>query len=155
MPCGFVLAGPSIAAHSTLFEQLERRVSEERTNAFILVSSTDAPNLKGLLKTVIKIGTSSKSLDNEELAKSKCSGRKLLDYDLQLLYDWVKDNEVNQVVLAFRDCEAFDTAVLSEAIELFKSVDTSHNDNDGQLTTVKDYGPTAYHLRYFSESLLP
>lgn len=117
LPAGFVLAGPSIAAHSSIFEQLEQRTSEEIASNFILVSASEAPNLKTLLKAVIKTGTSQSSFD-DELSISKRSGRKLLDYDLQLLYDWVKERGITQIVVAFRDCEPFDSAVLSEAIEL-------------------------------------
>jgi origin recognition complex subunit 3 len=120
LPVGFILAGPSIAAHAFIFEQLLERTQDKRTNVFIPVSSTDGPNLRTLLKAIIKTGTSHTVADEDELAlaPSKRNGRKLLDYDLQILHEWVRENGIKQVVVAFRDCEAFDSVVLSEVIEL-------------------------------------
>jgi origin recognition complex subunit 3 len=120
LPAGFLLAGPSIAAHTLIFEQLQERTQDDIGHIFIPVSSGEGPNLKTLLKAIIKIGTSQSRSDGDELdlLPSKKSGRKLLDYDLQLLSEWIKENGMDQCTIVFRDCEAFDSAVLSEAIEL-------------------------------------
>lgn len=119
LPCGLILAGPSIAAHTTLFEQLEERIANEALIVFALVTSSDAPNLKTVLKAIIKSATARKSLDDDEmeLVSASRKGPKLLNYDLQLLHDWVGENGVEQVVVSFRDIEAFDSNVLSETIE--------------------------------------
>ncbi|KAE9971384.1 hypothetical protein EG328_003140 [Venturia inaequalis] len=119
LPCGLILAGPSIAAHTTLFEQLAERVTDEASTTFALVTSTDAPNLKTVLKVIIKSATARKSVDDDEmeLVSASRKGPKLLNYDLQLLHDWVGENGVEQVVVSFRDIEAFDSNVLSETIE--------------------------------------
>jgi origin recognition complex subunit 3 len=118
LPCGLVLAGPSIAAHATFFEHLAERIAGETSSSFALVTSTDAPNLKTLLKVIIRSAVARKSSDDDELELVSRSrkGPKLLDYDLQLLHEWVLDNNVDQVVVSFRDIEAFDSHVLSEAI---------------------------------------
>ncbi|TID16760.1 Origin recognition complex subunit 3 [Venturia nashicola] len=119
LPCGLILAGPSIAAHTTLFEQLAERISDETSTSFALVTSTDAPNLKTILKATIKSATARKSVDDDEmdLVSASRKGPKLLNYDLQLLHDWVEESGVKQVVVSFRDIEAFDSNVLSETIE--------------------------------------
>ena len=65
LPAGFLLAGPSIAAHSLIFEQLQARSRDEPGNIFITVSSGDGLNLKTLLKAIIKIGTSQKRQDED------------------------------------------------------------------------------------------
>jgi origin recognition complex subunit 3 len=119
LSCGLILAGPSIAAHTTLFEQLADSIVNETSSTFALVTSSDAPNLKTILKTIIKSATSRKSSDDDEmeLVSATRKGPKLLNYDLQLLHDWVVENGVEQVVVSFRDIEAFDSNVLSEAIE--------------------------------------
>jgi origin recognition complex subunit 3 len=121
LPCGLILAGPSIAAHAIFFDQLSKRIaSETAISTFSLITSTDSPNLKSLLKVLITSATTQTSLDDEdeELVSRKRKGPKLLNYDLQLLYEWVVENGVDQVVVAFRDSEAFDSSVLSETIEL-------------------------------------
>lgn len=119
LPCGLILVGPSIAAHTTLFEQLEERITDETSTTFALVTSADAPNLKTVLKAIIKSATARKSLDDDEmeLVSASRKGPKLLNYDLQLLHDWVGEIGVERVVVSFRDIEAFDSNVLSETIE--------------------------------------
>lgn len=119
LPCGLILAGPSIAAHTTLFEQLAERITDETSTTFALITSTDAPNLKTVLKAIIKSATARKSMDDDEmeLVSASRKGPKLLNYDLQLLHDWVGENGVEKVVVSFRDIEAFDSNVLSETIE--------------------------------------
>ncbi|KAF2421024.1 hypothetical protein EJ08DRAFT_653671 [Tothia fuscella] len=120
LPSGMILAGPSIAAHATFFDQLSERIGEETSSSFTLITSTDSANLKSLLKVLIKSATSQKSLDDgeDELITRKRKGPKILDYDLQLLHEWALDNDNPQVIVAFRDSEAFDENVLSEAVEL-------------------------------------
>ncbi|KIW04148.1 hypothetical protein, variant [Verruconis gallopava] len=117
---GFILAGPSIAAHSFIFGQIQERTLDQHTSVFIPIASHDSANLKTVLKAIVKIGTARNSVDDDdlELLPQKRSERKLLDYDLQLLHERVEENGVRHVVVAFRDCEAFDSGVLSEAIEL-------------------------------------
>jgi origin recognition complex subunit 3 len=119
LPCGLILAGPSIAAHTTLFQQLADRAINQSSTTFALVTSTDAPNLKTVLKVIIKNATLRKSSDDDELELVSATrrGPKLLNYDLQLLHDWVMEHKIEQVVVSFRDIEAFDSNVLSEVIE--------------------------------------
>jgi origin recognition complex subunit 3 len=120
LPCGLILAGPSIAAHATFFEQLSQRIATGTTSSFSLITSTDSPNLKSLLKVLIRNGTAHKGIDDkdDELLSRKRKGPKVLDYDLQLLHERVVESGIDQVVVAFRDSEAFDSSVLSETIEL-------------------------------------
>jgi origin recognition complex subunit 3 len=120
LPSGMILAGPSIAAHATFFDQLSERVERDTSSRLVLINSTECPNLKTLLKSLIKKSTARKSLDGEddEMVSRKRKGPKVLDYDLQLLHEWVADNNHPQVVIAFCDSEAFDGNVLSEAVEL-------------------------------------
>jgi origin recognition complex subunit 3 len=120
LPCGLILAGPSIAAHATFFDQLSYRIATGTTSSFSLITSADSPNLKSLLKVLIRNGTAHKGIDDDdgEMVSRKREGPKLLDYDLQLLHERLVENGVDQVVVAFRDSEAFDSSVLSETIEL-------------------------------------
>jgi origin recognition complex subunit 3 len=151
LPCGLILAGPSIAAHTTLFEQLADRIINKTSSTFALVTSTDAPNLKTILKAIIKSATSRKSSDDDELelVSATRQGPKLLNYDLQLLHDWVAGNGVGQVVVSFRDIEAFDSNVLSEAIEQlgYAPQDYRHCNN---INHISAFGPTASRLSFSS-----
>ncbi|KAI9886817.1 MAG: hypothetical protein M1823_001388 [Watsoniomyces obsoletus] len=49
------------------------------------------------------------------------NGRKLLDYDLEILHGHVRRLELEKVVVAFQDGEAFDGILLSELISLMSS----------------------------------
>jgi len=117
-----ILTGPSIASHALLFSQLSSGISQSDGSIFIPLTSALAPNLKTLLKNLISRGTSSdaQSDDEDEVDAVKPTRKRtrLLNYDLQLLYDYTQEKELSRVVVAFQDCEAFDGALLSDAIEL-------------------------------------
>lgn len=119
-----ILTGPSIASHALLFSQLSDRLSKSEGSIFVSLTSSLAPNLKTLLKNLIQRGTSSDALpdDEEEInsVKPMRKGTRLLNYDLQLLYDYSQEKNLARVVVAFQDCEAFDGALLSDAIELLR-----------------------------------
>lgn len=117
-----ILTGPSIASHALLFSQLSTRIGQAEGSIFVPLTSTLAPNLKTLLKNLISKGTSADTLSDDEdeadTVKPTCKRTRLLNYDLQLLYDYTQEKGLSRVVVAFQDCEAFDGALLSDAIEL-------------------------------------
>ncbi len=47
-------------------------------------------------------------------------GRKLLNYDLEILHGFVKARRSQAVVIAFQDSEAFDTSLVADLIGLFR-----------------------------------
>jgi len=76
--------------------------------------------LKAALKAIIQSATArNDGVDDEydEIAPTQ-KGSKLLNYDLQLLYDYVRERDIEQVVLAIQDTETFDSHLLSELKEL-------------------------------------
>ncbi|RMX78601.1 hypothetical protein D0869_08957 [Hortaea werneckii] len=121
IPAGIIITGPS-APHSSIAEQLSKhKASCKPERIFIPLSSGSGSNLKALLKTLIQRGTSRVSaLDDEtdEVQTLQKKGAKLLNYDLQLLYDFVIERKLRQVVVTFDDTEAFDSDLLSELVEL-------------------------------------
>ena len=117
-----ILTGPSIASHALLFSQLSSSISQADGSIFVPLTSTLAPNLKTLLKNLISRGTSSNAQSDDEdevdTVKPTRKRTRLLNYDLQLLYDYTQEKQLSRAVVAFQDCEAFDGALLSDAIEL-------------------------------------
>ncbi|KAG9531838.1 hypothetical protein KCU93_g1512, partial [Aureobasidium melanogenum] len=118
-----ILTGPSIASHALLFSQLSTSIGQAEGSIFVPLTSTLAPNLKTLLKNLISKGTSADTLSDDEdeadtVNKPTRKRTRLLNYDLQLLYDYTQEKGLSRVVVAFQDCEAFDGALLSDAIEL-------------------------------------
>ena len=121
LPSAFVLGGPSLSEHAAFLRQLVEHAGDDRSKCFVQLSSMECPNLKALLKTLISKGIATKGeWDQDSRSEGKKRGPKTLNYDLQLLRDWVVDNEVAQVIVAFQDSEAFDGAVLAEAIEILR-----------------------------------
>lgn len=117
IPAGFISAGPNIASHSTLFRQIASELRHSDSNIFVTLGSSECSNLKSLLKALIAKATARG--EEDEVLPLNRKGPKLLNFDLQLLHDYVKENSIETVVVAFQDTEAFDGHVLSDAIDLF------------------------------------
>lgn len=57
IPTGFIVAGPSIAAHHELFDAIARRIANEDAGTVLIVNAAQATNLKALLKHINQHGT--------------------------------------------------------------------------------------------------
>jgi origin recognition complex subunit 3 len=119
-----VVAGPSIASHGPFFARLGQRIKADTNSAYAVLTSGECPNLKTLLKVVIKKITSRVEDDDneEEISRPTTSSRrgpKVLDFDLEHVQQWQKKHRVQSIVVAVQDSEAFDTSVLIELIDLF------------------------------------
>ncbi|KAK8229748.1 origin recognition complex subunit [Phyllosticta capitalensis] len=121
IPAGLVVAGPAIASHAQFFDSLAERVSNETESVFVSLKSTECPNLKTLLKNVIRKATAAEEDDGDEHVVTRRKGPKLLNYDLQLLYEWCQDQQPKHVVVTFQDSEAFDGPLLADTIQLMSS----------------------------------
>lgn len=122
LQAGLICAGANISAHGSLFKQISNELKEQGNSICVVLSASECSNLKGLLKNLITKSTAATIDGDEEQVRSSSYSRgpKLLNYDLQLLYDHVKRTNVQNVVVAFQDTEAFDAHTLSDAIDLFK-----------------------------------
>ena len=93
IPTGLVVAGPSIASHGPYFERLGRRLKDETDSAYVVLTSGESPNLKTLLKNLIKKVTSRIDDDDDEDEDRKPTassrhGAKLLDFGLGHVQEW-------------------------------------------------------------------
>ncbi len=120
LPCGFIVGELDSTVHAIFFQQLAEHVSRQSRSIFVQLKSSECSNLKSLLKTLIGKASLSNEDSDIELANERSSGhgRKLLDYDLYILYDCIRKNSIGQLVVSFLDSEAFEASVLAEAIEL-------------------------------------
>ncbi|KAI9795823.1 MAG: hypothetical protein M1835_005146 [Candelina submexicana] len=124
LPTGLIVAGPDIASHGLLFEQIAARIRGECNGPAIIITAGEAPNLKTALKNITKKGTNrSHALDDEgddkEYTLQKAARNP--SYDLQNLHDHVQTHKVRKVVIAFQDSEAFDGSLLADLITLLSS----------------------------------
>lgn len=94
-----------------------------------MLTSGECPNLKTLLKALIKKVTSRVEDDDEDgmdgPSTSSRKGPKLLNYDLGHVQEWQKKNRKSSIVVAIQDSEAFDAGLLAEMVDLFQYVDST------------------------------
>ncbi|KAI9720368.1 MAG: hypothetical protein M1812_002874 [Candelaria pacifica] len=124
LPTALIVAGPDIASHGSLFEQIAARIRVEVNGPAIILTSGEAPNLKTALKNIIKKGTNrSYGVEDDEDEKEIPSQKtvRILNYDLQILHDHIRKHDLQKVVVAFQDSEAFDSSLLADIIALLSS----------------------------------
>lgn len=125
IPTALIVAGPSIASHGPFFERLGRRVRQENS-AYVVLTSNECPNLKTLLKNLIKKVTSRVEDEEDDAdgpSASSTHGPKLLHYDLGHVQEWQKKSRVSRIVLVLQDSEAFDVGLLVDTIDLLQYVE--------------------------------
>ncbi|KAK6433639.1 Origin recognition complex subunit 3 [Oleoguttula sp. CCFEE 5521] len=124
IPTGIVLTGPGGSSRGSLANRVADRLRSQPRRIYVPLDSTVTPNLKAALKRFIQRATSStqgEDEDDEDAVATTRKGRRLLNYDLQILADYVRERKIEQVVLALHDTEAIASDVLSELVELLGS----------------------------------
>lgn len=89
----------------------------------MVLTSGESPNLKTLLKNLIKKVTSRIEDDDDDDVDRPASSRygpKLLNYDLGHVQEWQKRTHASNIVIAFQDSEAFDVGLLVDVVDLFQ-----------------------------------
>ncbi|KAI1322205.1 origin recognition complex subunit 3 N-terminus-domain-containing protein [Xylariaceae sp. FL0255] len=119
----FIITGPNIAIQDLLFEQLSEALQQQVRAQVVRLRSTDASNLKTVMKKIIHDISRGESGDEDELeVQVSKDGRKFLNYDLEALHIHITTHgRIGPVVVAFQDSEAFDSGLLSELISLLSS----------------------------------
>lgn len=80
VPAGFIVTGPNISSHSLLFTQLSVRLKTEVNGPIVVLRSSDASNLKAILKQLLRNTTSQRAGDEDEEGLS--AGQDVCDHDL-------------------------------------------------------------------------
>ena len=121
IPTGIICASPDASSHTSIIAQLSQNQSNQGSRTFLSLSANSAANLKALLKGLIQKATARDDGiddDDDDDRPTRGKGAKLLNYDLQILAEHVRERKLDQVVIAIQDIEAFDSDLLSELIEL-------------------------------------
>ena len=122
MPAGIIYTGPNATSQGTIVEQLKAYDDSDGRRIFVSLPATSASNLKAALKWVNQKSTAATVSDDgdedEDEAVDGPKGSRLLNYDLQILANHVRERKLKQVVLDLQDIEAFDANLLSELIEM-------------------------------------
>ncbi|CCU76099.1 origin recognition complex subunit [Blumeria hordei DH14] len=122
IPTGFIVTGPNISSQEFLFNQISSRLRAHIKGSVVIIRSTDVSNIKSVLKQLIRdaISQGSEILDDNSSYNIE-NGRKLLNFDLQILHNFVKKHGSTAITIAFQDSEAFDTKIVGELVTLFSS----------------------------------
>jgi origin recognition complex subunit 3 len=103
---------------------LGRKVRSGTNSAYTVLTSGECPNLKTLLKNLVKKATSRvEDEDEDDLdqpSRPSRHGPKMLNYDLGHIQEWRKKNPVSSVVVTIQDSEAFDAGLLIDLIDLLQ-----------------------------------
>lgn len=123
---GILVTGPNLAQQAAITSQIHQAVRKATKSCFVSFTAAESTNIKAVLKRINTVAVSSEGFDDdvdgdEQLITSK-RGTKLLNYDLRILQQAVEEQNLVKVVIAFQDCEAIDGTLLSDAVELFRSV---------------------------------
>ena len=82
------MTGPNISSHSLLFKQLSKRLETEIDGPNVILRSSDATNLKAVLKQLIRNATNQRSGHGDEEGLSSqqdvCNHELLWKYELTL-----------------------------------------------------------------------
>ena len=120
IPTAILATDPDASSYNAVIDQIADKKKSAARRAVVSIAASTASNLKGLLKVVIQKATSPDNgldEDDDEEAPRRKKGSKLLNYDLQLLADGVKELHLDQIIVAIGETEAFDNTLLSEFIE--------------------------------------
>ncbi|KAK2759090.1 hypothetical protein FQN54_003189 [Arachnomyces sp. PD_36] len=123
VPTGLITVGPNVSSLVRLLQRLNQHLNIEKPgNHVVVLESGDAPNLKTALKNIIRIAiTATEGNDGYQASLKDTKGPRMLPYDLELLHRFVKRNKLQNVIIAFRDSEAFDPAILADLVSLLHS----------------------------------
>ncbi|KAI1929714.1 Origin recognition complex subunit 3 [Ophidiomyces ophidiicola] len=119
--CGIISLGPNISSISTLLDQLRKHVRVDGAAQIAVLESGDCTNLKNALRTIIRNSIPETENGPSNYAPPTRLGPKLLPYDLELLHEFVRQNDGQKIVVAFKDSEAFDSDIMSDLISLLWS----------------------------------
>ncbi|OQN99324.1 hypothetical protein B0A48_14301 [Cryoendolithus antarcticus] len=124
IPTGVVLTGPGGSSRGSLANRVADGLRSQPRRVYVSLDSIVTPNLKAALKHLIQratLSTQGGDEDDEDAVATTRKGRRLLNYDLHILADYVRERKIEQVLIALYDTEAIASDVLSELIELLGS----------------------------------
>ncbi len=137
IPAAFIITGTNTASQDLLLDQLSEKLQSVCHGRFVRVRAAEAPNLKTVLKKIIRDVTS-RDPDGDGGADvavgddvgtetpplrpplTEFQGRKYLDYDLEALYAFIWHQAPPRVIVTLEDSEAFDSGLLSDLVELLQ-----------------------------------
>ncbi|KAI4280883.1 MAG: hypothetical protein L6R38_004103 [Xanthoria sp. 2 TBL-2021] len=121
IPTALIVVGPSNSTYTNIVRSVEAQLQEKLNVAVVNIVPSQIVNLKSALKFINNHVTNAALTTEEDgLPKLEQSSRRL-NYDLQVLCDYVRSHSIAKVILVFYESEAFDGALLNDIIEVISS----------------------------------
>ncbi|KKK17933.1 hypothetical protein AOCH_005591 [Aspergillus ochraceoroseus] len=126
IPAALITVGSNVSSLARLLARLNDQLKLAGEGVVIVLESGDAPNLKTTLKNIIRAAIiNTEGNDGYQSFLNDREGPRLLGYDLDLLGDYVTKKDIKNLVLAFRDSEAFDPGILTDLFFLLREIPRS------------------------------
>ncbi|MCJ1310954.1 hypothetical protein MMC25_004623 [Agyrium rufum] len=122
LPVCLLITGPAVMTYGAIYEKVAEQMSRSGDSIAINLTASDCSNLKSALKAVNLKGTEQIEEGDDDVEDMKPSKRtRLLNYDLQILYDHIQRYGIEKVLISFQSSEAIDGNVLADLIDVFRS----------------------------------
>ncbi|KZZ93164.1 Origin recognition complex, subunit 3 [Ascosphaera apis ARSEF 7405] len=121
IPARLFNLGSNMSSMARLLNRLRSDLHVRRIAKVVTLESGDAPNLKTVLKHIIREATTGDDADLDPPSTGAQNGMKYLPYDLDALHEHMQRQGMSKVVIAFQDSEAFDQSLLTDLLSLLSS----------------------------------
>ncbi len=119
LPTGLILCGPKAGSQTSLLERWKSTRSQASSAIVVGLDPTQAANLITVLKNLIRAAvTQVDGLDGYQKFLNERKRRIPMNYDLELLQEFVASRNVQKCVLYLTDIEAFDMLLLTDLISV-------------------------------------
>ena len=116
---GLILCGPRAGSQTSLLERWKSTHSQSSSAIVVSLDPTQAVNLITALKTLIRaVITQVDGLDGYQTFLNERKRRIPMNYDLELLQEFVASRSVQRCVLYLTDIEAFDMLLFTDLISV-------------------------------------
>ncbi|KAL8699426.1 MAG: hypothetical protein Q9224_001418 [Gallowayella concinna] len=120
IPSALIVVGPSNSTYTNIVRSIETRLQPQVDFVVVNIVPSQVVNLKSVLKLINTHATGAAAIAEEDDGSRHEQHGRLLNYDLQILYNHVQYHSTKKVILAFHDSETFDGALLNDIIEVIK-----------------------------------
>ncbi|KAL8682151.1 MAG: hypothetical protein Q9186_001772 [Xanthomendoza sp. 1 TL-2023] len=132
IPSALIVVGPSNSTYTNIVRSIETHLQPQVDFVVVNIVPSQVVNLKSVLKLINTHATGAAAIAEEDDGSRHEQHGRLLNYDLQILYNHVQYHSTKKVILAFHDSETFDGALLNDIIEVIKFDVWKRSADDGQ-----------------------
>ncbi len=122
LPTGIISCGPKAGSETNLLEQWKSTQAQSSSAIVVSLDSPQAATLMIALKNLIRAAiTQVDGADGYQTFLDERKRRIYMNYDLELLQEFVNSSNIQKCVVHLADTEAFDMAVLIDLISVIRA----------------------------------